>query len=388
VANAISNSQLYVLIRDQAERLGSMLRDEHVQAAKNQSILESIADGVLVTDADGQVILANYSASSILEIPRDQLNGKPINELLGLYAATGDNWMRTVKEWARATKQEGQPQFKAERLTIEDKFVSVLLSPVFAGGQFFGTVSIFRDVTQEVAVDRMKSEFVSTVSHELRTPMTSIKGYAELMLLGAAGSMSDAQRQYIDVILANADRMSELINDLLDISRIESGKTTLELQPVNLSQVISQVINEHLQGLIQHENKPIGVTTEISATLPLVNADPDRITQILTNLLDNAFHYTPAEGNITVATQANGQYVAISVSDTGIGISKENQEKIFDRFYRVEDSDIQEVPGTGLGLAIVRSLVEMHGGQLDVESTLGEGSTFTFTVPVVQAEET
>ncbi len=387
VANAISNSQLYVLIRDQAERLGSMLRDEHVQAAKNQSILESIADGVLVTDADGQVILANYSASSILEIPRDQLNGKPINELLGLYAATGDNWMRTVKEWARASKQEEQPQFKAERLTIEDKFVSVLLSPVFAGGQFFGTVSIFRDVTQEVAVDRMKSEFVSTVSHELRTPMTSIKGYAELMLLGAAGSMSDAQKQYIDVILANADRMSELINDLLDISRIESGKTTLELQPVDLSQTISQVINEHLQGLIQHEDKPINVTTEISDTLPMVSADPDRITQILTNLLDNAFHYTPADGNISVATRLNSSYVAISVSDTGVGISKDNQEKIFDRFFRVEDSEIQEVPGTGLGLAIVRSLVEMHGGQIDVESNLGEGSTFTFTVPVVQAEE-
>ncbi len=385
VANAISNSQLYVLIRDQAERLGSMLRDEHVQAAKNQSILESIADGVLVTDADGQVILANYSASSILEIPRDQLNGKPINELLGLYAATGDNWMRTVKEWARATKQEGQPQFKAERLTIEDKFVSVLLSPVFAGGQFFGTVSIFRDVTQEVAVDRMKSEFVSTVSHELRTPMTSIKGYAELMVLGAAGSMNDAQKQYIEVILANADRMSELINDLLDISRIESGKTTLELQPVNLSQIISQVINEHLQGLIQHEDKPIVVTTEISATLPMVNADPDRVTQILTNLLDNAFHYTPADGKITVATRTDSSYVAISVSDTGIGISKENLEKIFDRFFRVEDSEIQEVPGTGLGLAIVRSLVEMHGGQIDVDSVLGEGSTFTFTLPLVES---
>jgi signal transduction histidine kinase len=177
--------------------------------------------------------------------------------------------------------------------------------------------------------------------------------------------------------------MSELINDLLDISRIESGKTTLELQPVNLSQIINQVINEHLQGLIQHDDKPIDVTTEISDTLPMVSVDPDRITQILTNLLDNAFHYTPADGNISVATRTNGSYVAISISDTGIGISKENQEKIFDRFFRVEDSEIQEVPGTGLGLAIVRSLVEMHGGQIDVESTLGKGSTFTFTVPVV-----
>jgi two-component system sensor histidine kinase ResE len=117
----------------------------------------------------------------------------------------------------------------------------------------------------------------------------------------------------------------------------------------------------------------------------MVNADPDRVTQILTNLLDNAFHYTPADGKITVATRTDGSYVAISVSDTGIGISKENQEKIFDRFFRVEDSEIQEVPGTGLGLAIVRSLVEMHGGQIDVDSVLGEGSTFTFTLPLVES---
>ena len=383
VANAISNSHLYILIRDQAERLGNMLREEHLEAAKNQAILESIADGVLVTDATGTVILANLSAGQILEIPHDQLNGKPVNELLGLYAATGENWIHTVEEWAHSTRREGQPQFLAERLTMEDKFVSVRLSPVFASGQFIGTVSIFRDVTQAVEVDRMKSEFVSTVSHELRTPMTSIKGYAELMIMGAAGEMSDAQKQYLDVIVGNADRMSELINDLLDISRIESGKTTLELQPVNLSQIVAQVVGEHLQGLISHEDKPIQVSTEISPTLPMVNADPDRVTQILTNLLDNAFQYTPTNGKISVTTRANGSFVMVSVSDTGVGISQENQVKVFDRFFRVENSEIQQVPGTGLGLAIVRSLVEMHGGTIDVESTLGQGSTFTFTLPCV-----
>lgn len=383
VANAISNSHLYILIRDQAERLGNMLREEHLESAKNQAILESIADGVLVTDATGTVVLANLSAGQILEIPHDQLIGKPVNELLGLFAATGENWIHTVEEWAHSTRREGQPQYLAERLTIEDKFVSVRLSPVFASGQFIGTVSIFRDVTQAVEVDRMKSEFVSTVSHELRTPMTSIKGYAELMIMGAAGDMSDAQKQYLDVILGNADRMSELINDLLDISRIESGKTTLEIQPVNLSHIVTQVVGEHLQGLISHEDKPIQVSTDISPTLPMVNADPDRVTQILTNLLDNAFQYTPANGMISVSTQANGSFVAISVSDTGVGISKENQAKVFDRFFRVEDSEIQQVPGTGLGLAIVRSLVEMHGGTIDVESSLGEGSTFTFTLPCV-----
>ncbi len=387
VANAISNAQLYILIRDQAERLGSMLREEHIEAAKNQSILESIADGVLVTDAHGSVILANHSASQILDIPRDQLIGKSVNELLGLYAAMGKNWTRTIEAWANSNQREIHHVYLAEQLTIEDKHVSVHLSPVFADSQFFGTVSIFRDVTQDVAVDRMKSEFVSTVSHELRTPMTSIKGYAELMLMGAAGGLTDPQKQYLEVIVGNADRMSELINDLLDISRIESGKTTLELQSVNLAQIIESVVEEHLHGLIEHDGKPMIIENEVPLSLPAVFADPDRVTQVLTNLVDNAFHYTPENGRISVRAWPNAEHVCVSVSDTGIGISREHQEKIFERFYRVEDKEIQQVPGTGLGLAIVRSLVQMHGGDILVESTPGVGSTFTFTLPFSTEEK-
>jgi len=381
VANAISNAQLYLLIRDQAERLGKMLREEHIESAKNQSILESIADGVLVADASGQVVLANLSASHILDIIRDQLIGKTVNELLGLYAATGDNWITTIQDWSLSSGPGQQPQYLAERLNIEDKFVSIRLSPVFASGQFFGTVSIFRDITQQVAVDRMKSEFVSTVSHELRTPMTSIKGYAELILMGAAGDMTDAQTRYLEVISDNADRMSDLVDDLLDISRIESGKTTLELSPVDLSSAIQQVVEVHLRSLIERENKQIFVTTDIVPSLPLVIADSDRITQILTNLLDNAFHYTPPGGSITVRAHAGDHSIFVSVEDTGYGLSEDEQGKLFNRFYRSERDEVQQVPGTGLGLAIVRSLVEMHGGDITVESVLDEGSTFSFSLP-------
>ncbi|MGW8318134.1 MAG: GAF domain-containing protein, partial [Candidatus Promineifilaceae bacterium] len=386
VASAISNAQLYLLIRDQAERLGKMLREEHVEAAKNQAILESIADGVLVANARGQVVLANMSAAQILDVPRSQLLGKSVNELLGLYGSSGETWVQAIRRWARSTMAESDRPFLAERLTIEDRVVSIHLSPVFSQGQFFGTVSIFRDVTKEVEVDRMKSEFVSTVSHELRTPMTSIKGYADLMLMGASGPMSPTQSRYLRIIKNNADRMTMLINDVLDISRIESGKTELELQPVNIGQIIDQVITVHLQGRIRHEKKAIDIDIDAKPELPYVKADPTRLTQILTNLLDNAFHYTPPGGRIYVRASADEQYAYLSISDTGIGITKDDQAKIFDRFFRSEDPEVQRVPGTGLGLAIVRSLIEMHGGQIEVDSEPGRGSTFSFSLPLDKTE--
>jgi signal transduction histidine kinase len=383
VANAINNANLYLFIRDQAGRLGSMLRTEQIETAKSQAILESIADGVIVADNYGKITLANLPASSVLDIPRENLIGKPVNELLGLYGHSGDFWIRTIEEWATNADRVEHGTYLADQLTIEDKVVSVHLSPVLAGNQFFGTVSIFRDITKEVEVDKLKSEFVSTVSHELRTPMTSIKGYADLMLMGAAGAMTNPQVRYLKVIKNNADRLHMLVNDLLNISRIETGKTTLDLRPVDVPQVIEQVVEGHLRGRIQHEGKALTVRMEIGSALPMVNADSARVTQILTNLLDNAFNYTPEQGEIKIQAEAEDNFVRIRISDSGIGIAEENQNKIFDRFFRAEDEAVQRVPGTGLGLAIVRSLIEMHSGHMRVESSLGKGSTFEFSLPVV-----
>ena len=383
VSNAINNANLYRLIREQAERLGSMLRAEQIEAAKNQAILESIADGVLVADDSSNIILANLPASSILDIPREQLLGKSINELLGVYGHSGDSWIKTIRNWANNADRLQQWTYLADQLTIEDKVVSVHLSPVLAGSQYFGTVSIFRDITREVEVDNLKSEFVSTVSHELRTPMTSIKGYADLMLMGAVGQMSSAQARYMQVIKNNADRLHMLVNDLLDISRIETSKTDLDLRPLDIAQVIEQIVDGHLQGRVQHSKKQINVSLQMAPTLPLVQADHARVTQIITNLLDNAFNYTPENGDITISAKPTGHYVNVCVADTGIGISKENLNKIFERFFRSEASEVQSVPGTGLGLAIVQNLIEMHGGILKVESELGKGSAFTFTLPIV-----
>ena len=386
VANAINNARLYLLIRDQAERLGSMLREEQIEAAKNEAILQSIADGVLVADPHGQIVLANMPVSYILDMPRPQLISKAVADLQGLYGDSGNKWVATITDWAMNRRQVQRNMHLAERMEYGGKVISVQLSPVFTNNQFFGTVSIFRDITKEVEVDRMKSEFVSTVSHELRTPMTSIKGYVDLLLMGAAGLMSDPQSRYLQVIKNNADRLSMLVNDLLDISRIETGKAELELRPLDVPQFVKQIVNGHLRGRIEHEGKPIHISTRMAPSLPLIYADAKRLTQIMTNLVDNAFHYTPRDGQITITAEQNGGYVTIRVQDTGIGIAPENLERVFDRFFRAEDDAVKQVAGTGLGLAIVRGLVEMHGGTITVESAPGQGSTFTINLPQVQED--
>ncbi len=323
------------------------------------------------------------AAINLLEIKREHLIGKSIKEFLGLYGHAGESWFTTIDDWAENADLVEAGTFLADEMQIEEKIVSVHLSPVLAGYQFFGTVSIFRDITKEVELDQLKSEFVSTVSHELRTPMTSIKGYADLMLMGAAGNLSGPQSRYLMVIKNNADRLHMLVNDLLDISRIETGKTTLDIRPLNLSKLIEEIVEGHLNGRIQHANKDIVCTINMAPYMPLVKADRARITQVLTNLLDNALNYTPEAGQIKIGSLVHDNCVYVSISDSGIGIEPEIQTKIFDRFYRSDDPNVQKVSGTGLGLSIVRSLIEMHGGQLDVESTIGKGSTFTFSLPIV-----
>lgn len=382
VANAISNSNLYLLIRDQAERLGKMLQLEQIESAKSQAILESIADGVLFADQSNRIMLANLPASDILGIPREELLNKPISQLLGLYGQTTRPWLETINQWASDTDHAGEWVFLADQLTIEDRVVSIHLSPVLTGKQFFGTVSIFRDITKAAEVDRLKSEFVSNVSHELRTPMTSIKGYVDLLLLGAGGDITPTQRNYLQVVKNNAQRLQILVNDLLDISRLESGQTKLERRPFNLLKLINSLVESYSKDRLRQENHAVALSSDVPRFLPLIYADEERIRQVLTNLLDNAINYTPDGGSVLVRVENRNSYVQVAVQDTGIGIERENLERIFDRFFRADAAAVQRVPGTGLGLAIVRSLVEMHEGKLTVESEPGKGSTFTFTLPV------
>ena len=246
---------------------------------------------------------------------------------------------------------------------------------------------LFRQVRR---ANEAKTEFISFVSHELRQPMTSIKGYTELLIKGAAGEVNDAQRAFLETVLSNADRMNVLVSGLLDISRIESGRIRLEFRDVSIEQVIEDALRT-IRGQVEAKQQTLDV--DISSGLPRVRGDRDRLVQILTNLVSNAYKYTPESGHIAVcaqrwsdargATEQDG-FVQCSVTDTGIGIAPEDQKRLFTKYFRADDPAVRSVIGTGLGLVITKSLVELHGGEIWVKSELGKGSTFTFTIPVAQ----
>lgn len=385
MANAINNAELYRLIFDQAEQLGNMLKTQKVEAAKSQAILEAVADGVIVVDASGKIVLFNAAAERILELPREKALGRMSSDMLGLYGGQAREWMEAVNRWATRPGTYDAEEYLAARVEIGGRIVSVHLAPVLMGDEFLGTVSVFRDVTAEVEAERAKTEFISTVSHELRTPMTSIKGYVKLLLMEMAGGLTEGQRHFLSIINANVDRLTNLVNDLLDISRIESGRLAISLRPIKVDEVIEQVVAEmHARAT----SRELTLHAAVPPGLPKVVADPDRVAQILTNLIANACNYTPSGGEVCVLAHANGEEVRVAVRDTGIGIAPENLDKIFERFFRADDELVQEVPGTGLGLAIVRSLVELQGGRIWVESKPGAGSTFTFTLPVAGESDT
>ncbi len=386
VANAMNNAELYGLIRDQADRLGALLRQEQVEATKSAAILDSVADGVMVANEHGEIIVFNQTASRILGLPIEAVLDRPTADVAGLYGAGRARWASAVQRWQRDPLSCEPGEFLEERLELEDKrVISVRLSPVVLGDQFLGTVSVFRDITREVEVDRLKSEFVATVSHELRTPMTSIKGYADLLLLGAAGDMGPQQRSFLETIKHNADRLTKLVNDLLDISRIDQGRVEMRFGLVEVPGVVERTA-VHLRGRCEDEGRAMHIVTDVPADPELtVWGDHDKVAQILTNLADNAFNYTPEDGTITLSARRDepaGQ-VLLSVTDTGIGIPPEATGRIFERFFRGEDTQemVLDTPGTGLGLSIVRELVEFHQGRIWFDSQVGQGTTFYVMLP-------
>jgi len=235
---------------------------------------------------------------------------------------------------------------------------------------------LYRKVRQ---ADRAKTEFISFVAHELRTPMTSIRGYADLLRKGIGGPLAGQQDEFVQTIISNVERMQVLVSDLQDVSRIESGQLRLEITETALADALEsalQATRAQIEARSQH------LTLEVPESLPPACADPARLTQILINLLSNAYKYTAEGGHIGVRAWQQDDFIYCSVSDTGIGMSPEDQAHLFTKFFRSSDPRVQEAHGTGLGLCIVKSLVELQGGSLEVESQLGEGTTFTFTVPI------
>jgi len=251
------------------------------------------------------------------------------------------------------------------------------------GGNYIGRVLALRDITAEREIADMKNEFVSTVSHELRTPLTSIKGYVDLILDGSAGDINEIQTEFLGIVKENSDRLVELINEMLDISRIESGRVHLKVEPLDMAESVRGAVDTFRAVLSQSGRT---ITMSVSDNLPQVAADRDRVGQVLINLISNAFKYSPGGGEITVTARHEGDFVSVSVTDQGLGISREDQKRLFTKFYRVDSAMTREIGGTGLGLSICKTILELLGGSIGVKSTAGKGSTFWFKLPVAPDE--
>jgi signal transduction histidine kinase len=242
---------------------------------------------VLVTGANNRISFINPSAEVILSLEAGNVVGQSLDVFGGLFGISAGAWMQTIRNWSESPAGYEQGDTYAEQIDLENgSIILVHLAPVIFQNDFLGTVSIFRDITHEVEVDRLKSEFVATVSHE---PMTSIRGYVDVLLMGAAGAMNENQIHFLKIVKNNTERLNILVNDLLDISRIESGRVTLSPQALDLREVAEDVIEDVLRRS-QEENKPMALALEAPRKLPRVYGDAERIRQIMGNLVDNAYH--------------------------------------------------------------------------------------------------
>jgi two-component system phosphate regulon sensor histidine kinase PhoR len=345
---------------------------------KTQAILSGIGEGVLVFDNDGKILLLNPAGQALLGQSEKELEGLGIEE----YIRTGLIEIEVSSLIQRF--QHFEHNLAEWKVVWKERVLSLRSSPVKGDrGQKIGTVVVFRDVTAEEEISQMKSDFISIASHELRTPLTSVKGFINILLDEVAGTMSVEQRRLLQIAKDNADRLHDLVDDLLDLSRIESGRMELERSQLSILPVIEDLVGQ-LSGMAS--KKGLTLKVEMPAFVPLVWADERHVNQILTNLLSNAIKYT-RQGGATIYSDISNGFLRIHVRDTGFGISQSDQAKLFGRFFRSEDDGVRMEPGTGLGLHIVQALVMLQGGDLSVKSELGQGSTFTFTLPLVASED-
>jgi two-component system phosphate regulon sensor histidine kinase PhoR len=361
---------------DMARSVAGTIAELRVEQERLEAILRGMVEGVLVTDLDGAVVLMNARSRELLAVPSEvETRGRPLVELTRDPALA--DLMRELAAGAPIASRDvtlaggNGPtlQVNAGRLRGAD-------------GQAFGFVLVLHDVTELRRLEVIRRDFVANVSHELRTPLTAIKGYAET-LLGPAGDDRETARRFLAVIDRHSERLGRLINDLLALSDLELGRTPLRLSAVAIGPVVDDVLQIFAEPVAR---AGVRVSAQVAPGLPLVQADGDRLRQVLINLVDNAIKYTPQGGQVMVrAVPAAGNehagMVEIAIEDSGIGIPAQDLPRLTERFFRVDKARSRELGGTGLGLAIVKHIVHRHRGSLDIDSEPGKGSVFTLFLP-------
>ncbi|CAM2965638.1 ATP-binding protein [Paenibacillus sediminis] len=395
VANQISNldynARVKLQRKDEIGQLGQAingmadsLQNQLTRIRDNEDLLQNVlanmTNGIVMVDASGMIALVNREAERILQIKAEQVMGKSYNELKRYYELT-----KLIREGIvhRVRMHEEHSIFDPV-----EKLLAIDGVPMFDdNGTYRGMLFLLQDVTAIRRLERMRSEFVANVSHELKTPIAAVRGFAETLLSGGVTDEETA-KSFLQIIYDESERLNRLIGDILELSKIESKRASLELSPVHLHSFFETVFE--MMNTVA-EKKHIRLKMDIPAEL-YIEADEDRIRQIFVNLLSNAINYTQEGGQVKVTAQSinegqENEKVRFTVSDTGIGIPKKDLPRIFERFYRVDKARSRNSGGTGLGLSIVKHLVEMHHGTISVESELGIGTTFIIELPLVQEVE-
>lgn len=348
------------LARAEAAQAARHYAAAEAERARLFTILNEIEEGVLVLDDAGRLVLVNHAARRLFAVERLDVTGRPPAELF-----THADLLAVLAGERRA-----------EELILEDgRTLSAQLTPIANVGR----VLVLHDITHLKELDRIKSDFVTTVSHDLRTPLTSILGYVSL--LERVGPLNARQLEFVEQVRTSVQAMTALLTELLDLGRIEAGLETHK-EVLHLSGLANRVVEERLP-LARSRHQILHV--RVSPNLPLVLVNPARLRQMLANLLDNALKYTPERGQVSLDVYAEGEFVVLAVTDSGIGIPPADQPFVFDKFFRASNTRGQ-YPGTGLGLSIVKSIVDQHGGRIWVDAHPGHGTTFTVMLPVAPAE--
>ncbi len=356
------------------ERLQAVLNAER---NKMKVMVEGMSEGVIMFDENDRLIIFNSAARSMLGYLTGELN---TNSLLNFFSELGlINSLEDIKKDKKSFSKE---------INLDKPYARIVR---IEGGCFLndegkdlGIALVLRDVTREREIDRMKDDFISLVSHELRTPLAAIKGATDNLLDGIAGRLNTTQNECLMITQRNIDRLGRLISDLLDVSRIEAGKIQLNKEKTNMNNLINDTLK-----LFQQPAKDKNIKLEVSLPPepPQLNVDPDKITQVITNLIGNAMKFTPSGGSITLAAYIFESSLQVDVVDTGIGIPQKDLDRVFDKFYQVSGLDNKmKAKGTGLGLPICKGIVEKHGGKIWAESEPGQGSKFSFVLPLNQKE--
>lgn len=350
-------------------RLKSTLDEMYNEKSKIETILTYMTDGIIAVDMDGIILHANPAAFKLFKIKAQDIEGKSFDEI---------THMLDLKFQLKDLFQTEEE--KNNLISISDSVIKVNVVP-FKNERYemAGVILVLQDVTEQENLDRMRKEFVANVSHELRTPLTTIKSYAETLLLGAIED-KNLTTKFLKVIDSESDRMTRLVKDLLMLSRIDYEKEQWEMKEMDISKVVNDCV---YKMEIAAKQKQQSISLEILGDIPSIIGDKDRIEQVIINIISNSIKYTSEKGNIHVKLFKDDEYINIRIIDNGIGIPKEDAERLFERFYRVDKARSRMLGGTGLGLSIARQIIEAHKGSINLESIYGEGTEVTIKLPII-----